>query len=338
MAKVIYKMEMHEARVLLAELMEELKYTWRNVIKHRKLMVCAVPRGGTCALYVAMAEAEDPWLWMGVTTEPGTADVIVDDIIDTGATRRSYEGYKKPFVSMLDMTTDQTLEHRDKRSAYSRQLKGKWVQFPWESDRDLPIAEPTGVPTAAHEVQAQARWAVRRLLELLGEDPEREGLVDTPDRVWRMLQEVTSGRAVDVDVLLERTFPCKHDEMIVLRGIEFSSTCEHHLMPFVGTATVGYIPDAGGEGRVLGLSKLARVVDAFARRLQLQEQLTDQIATAIDGALKPLGVGVVLRAHHGCMGCRGVRKPGAEMVTSRLIGKVREGAVRGEFLALAGIR
>jgi len=338
MAKVVYRMKIQEARCLADEMMEELRHIRRHQIKHRALSVFAIPRGGQCALYVGMAVTDKHGNWMHVTTEPGTADVFVDDIVDTGATRKSYAGWGKPFVSMLDMTADPVEILRGVRFAASNKMRHKWVHFPWESERDLPVSEPTGVPTAAHEVQAQARWAVRRLLELLGEDVEREGLVDTPDRVWRMLQEVTSGRGVDVDVLLSKTFPCKHDEMVVLRGIEFASTCEHHLMPFTGTATVGYIPSTEEGGRVLGLSKLARVVDAFSRRLQIQEQLTDQIATAIQGALKPLGVGVVLRAHHGCMGCRGVRKPGAEMVTSRLIGKVREGVVRGEFLALAGIR
>lgn len=178
-----------------------------------------------------------------------------------------------------------------------------------------------------------AERAVRVLLAELGEDVDRPGLRDTPARVVRALREMTSGGAVDPAELLGTVFPDAFDEMVVVRAVEFTSLCEHHLLAFTGTATVGYIPNGSG---VVGLSKLARLVECYARRLQVQERMTQQIAEAIDKHLQPLGVGVVVRARHSCMGCRGVRKPGAEMVTSSLLGAMRdEPQTRAEFLTLA---
>lgn len=174
--------------------------------------------------------------------------------------------------------------------------------------------------------------AVRTLLSVLGEDPEREGLVKTPERVVRALREMTSGYHVDVEALLKTTFTEPADQMVVVTGIRVVSMCEHHMLPFTGTAVVGYIPD----GRVVGLSKLPRVVDAFARRLQVQERLTEQVADAINQHLRPKGVGVVIRAHHACMGIRGAMQPTAMMTTSALRGVILEKAeARAEFLALA---
>lgn len=176
--------------------------------------------------------------------------------------------------------------------------------------------------------------AVQTLLYWVGEDPTREGLRDTPSRVLRSLAELTQGYSVDPALVLERTFPDEYDEMVVLRGVSFTSLCEHHLLPFVGTATVGYVP-APGAG-VVGLSKLARLVSCFAQRLQVQERMTVQIADALEKHLTPLGSGVLVEAHHSCMGCRGVRQPGATMVTSSLRGAMRdEPETRAEFLNLA---
>lgn len=176
--------------------------------------------------------------------------------------------------------------------------------------------------------------AVRVLLDELGEDVDRPGLADTPARVVRALRELTSGHDVDPAELLAVTFPDEYDEMVLVRGVDFTSLCEHHLLTFTGTATVAYIPTPGRG--VVGLSKLARLVDCYARRLQVQERMTQQIALAIDKHLQPVGVGVVVRARHSCMGCRGVRKPGAEMVTSALLGAMRdEPQTRAEFLTLA---
>jgi len=176
--------------------------------------------------------------------------------------------------------------------------------------------------------------AVQTLLLYVGEDPARAGLRDTPSRVLRSLAELTQGYQLDPREILERTFPDEYDEMVVLRGVTFTSLCEHHMLPFVGVASVGYVP-APGAG-VVGLSKLARLVACFAQRLQVQERMTTQIADALEECLTPLGSGVLVEAHHSCMGCRGVRQPGALMVTSSLRGAMRdEPETRAEFLHLA---
>jgi GTP cyclohydrolase I len=177
---------------------------------------------------------------------------------------------------------------------------------------------------------ASAEKAVATLLRFIGEDPSRDGLADTPARVVKAWREMTSGYDDDPAEILSRTFDETSDEMIVLRGISFYSTCEHHMLPFYGTAAVGYLP-----GRVVGISKLARLVNCFARRLQIQERMTRQIAEAIETHLEAKGVGVVLRAHHLCMGCRGVRQEETEMVTSSMLGKLRrDPSTRSEFLGL----
>lgn len=181
---------------------------------------------------------------------------------------------------------------------------------------------------------SDAEAGVRALLRYIGEDPERPGLIDTPSRVVRALAEMTYGMTQDPATVLARVFPDTYDEMVVVRGVEFTSMCEHHMLTFTGTVTVAYVPKVGNG--VVGLSKLARLVDVYARRLQVQERLTMQIADAIQDHLDPSGVGVVVAAKHSCMGCRGVRKPGADMVTSALLGTLRSNAAqRAEFLALA---
>jgi GTP cyclohydrolase I len=173
--------------------------------------------------------------------------------------------------------------------------------------------------------------AITTLLRYIGEDPSRDGLRDAPTRVARAWREMTRGYEDDPAEILARTFEESSDEMIVLRGISFYSTCEHHLLPFYGTATVGYLP-----GKVVGISKLARLVECFARRLQIQERMTRQIAEAIETHLDARGVGVILRAHHLCMGCRGVRQEETEMVTSSMLGTLRSDATsRSEFLCNA---
>lgn len=178
-----------------------------------------------------------------------------------------------------------------------------------------------------------AEGAVRRLLWHIGEDPTRDGLAKTPGRVVRALAELTAGYSIDTDALMATTFAVNVDQLIVVSGIRLVSLCEHHLLPFTGTAVVGYLP-AGG--RVVGMSKIARLVDAFARRLQVQERLTEQIADTIQGQLQPLGVGVVIRAHHSCMGLRGPVQPNAMMTTSALRGALLDKAeARAEFLDLA---
>ncbi|WP_029877410.1 GTP cyclohydrolase I FolE [Xanthobacter sp. 126] len=183
--------------------------------------------------------------------------------------------------------------------------------------------------------RAEAEAAVRVLIEWAGDDPERKGLVDTPARVARAYKEFFSGYGFDPLDLLARTFEetNDYDDMIVLRDMRFESHCEHHMVPIIGKAHVAYLP----TGRVVGISKLARVVEVYAKRLQIQETLTSQVAAAIDQVLRPRGVAVVVEAAHICMTTRGIRKPGVTMVTRRLLGAFRTDAVlRGEFLASIG--
>ncbi|WP_081858069.1 GTP cyclohydrolase I FolE [Thiomonas sp. FB-Cd] len=179
----------------------------------------------------------------------------------------------------------------------------------------------------------QAEDAIRTLLRWAGDDPAREGLGDTPRRVAKAYREWFAGYAQDPTAFLARTFKevAGYDEIIVLRNIEFESHCEHHLAPIIGRAHVGYLP----RSRVVGISKLARVVDAYARRLQVQEKMTAQIAQCIHDTLQPLGVGVVIEAVHECMTTRGVHKRGVSMVTSTLLGAFREDhRTRDEFMRL----
>lgn len=181
----------------------------------------------------------------------------------------------------------------------------------------------------------EALRAVETLLRWAGDDPNREGLLGTPDRVVRSYDEFFGGYATDPDELLQRTFEEVegYDEIVLLRDINFVSHCEHHMAPIVGRAHVAYMPD----NRVVGISKLARVVEAYARRLQIQEKMTAQVANTINDVLKPKGVAVVIEAAHQCMTTRGVNKSGVTMVTSRMLGLFRSNAsTRREFLALVG--
>jgi GTP cyclohydrolase IA len=164
--------------------------------------------------------------------------------------------------------------------------------------------------------------AVREILAAIGEDPDRDGLQDTPARVARMYDEIFAGLAEDADAHLKVTFEADHDEMVMVRDIALVSVCEHHLVPFVGKAHVAYIPNE--DGRITGLSKLARLVDAYAKRPQVQERLTSQVADEIEKALRPRGVLVVIEAEHMCMSMRGVRKPGSTTVTSAVRGLFRD--------------
>ncbi len=181
--------------------------------------------------------------------------------------------------------------------------------------------------------QAEAESAIRTLLLWAGEDPDREGLRDTPSRVARAYGEFFRGYAEDPVSILARTFEEieGYDEMVVLRDIRVESHCEHHMVPILGRAHVAYLPNT----RVVGISKLARVVDAYAHRFQIQEKLTAQIANTINDVLQPRGVAVVIEANHQCMSTRGVHKPGASMITSRMLGAFRDDpSTRREFLAM----
>lgn len=179
---------------------------------------------------------------------------------------------------------------------------------------------------------SEGEHAVAALLRLIGEDPQRDGLRETPSRVVKALLEMTGGYDESPAEILSKTFAEHSDELIILRGIDFHSICEHHLLPFQGVAHVGYLP-----GRVVGISKLARLVHCFARRLQIQERLTQQVAHAVETHLEARGVGVIVTAHHLCMGCRGVKLPATQLVTSAMLGTLRNHAeTRSEFLRLCG--
>lgn len=235
--------------------------------------------------------------------------LVVDDLVDTGTTLQRYadDGYhtdalfRKPW-SPADLAID-AIE------------ADAWLRFPWES---------TEGPEAN----------VTRLLQFIGEDPTREGLLDTPRRVLKAWREMTSGTNEDPAAALGTTFDADgFDEMVIVRDLPFSSLCEHHVLPFTGTATLAYIPQPGG--RIVGLSKLPRLVSVYARRLQVQERMTRQIADTMNEVLRPVGVGVIIRGHHTCMSNRGIRSTG-EMVTSVLLGLLKEDPrARAEFMALA---
>jgi GTP cyclohydrolase I len=195
-----------------------------------------------------------------------------------------------------------------------------------------PLATPSATGRPSVE---EAEAAVRTLLRYAGDDPAREGLRDTPSRVVRAYDEFFAGYATDPVEFLARTFEevDGYDEMVVLRDIRFESHCEHHMAPIIGKAHVAYLPDR----RVVGISKLARLVEAYAKRLQIQEKMTAQIANTLDEVLKPRGVAVVIEAAHQCMTTRGIHKPGVTMVTSRMIGVFRDNmSTRREFLAIIG--
>jgi GTP cyclohydrolase IA len=181
--------------------------------------------------------------------------------------------------------------------------------------------------------RAEVEAAIRTIIRWTGEDPDRDGLHETPARVTKALEEYFQGYNQDPEQILKKTFEEieGYDEMITLRGIPFESHCEHHMAPIIGRAWVSYVP----TGRVVGISKLARVVDAYAKRLQIQEKMTAQIANTIEHVLKPQGVAVVIKATHHCMTTRGVHKHGVDMVTSRMLGCFKDNAAtRQEFLAM----
>jgi len=272
--------------------------------------VFGIPKGG-----VPVAIEVAHLFGIEVLAQPCPGCLIVDDIVDSGATlerfRIEWEGQGCTVDALLRKA------HSPKHLAKGAKEISQWVHFWWEEDSGNP------------------EDAVVRLLEYIGENPTRDGLLETPQRVVRAWKEMCCGYGVDPSIALSKTFEQDCDEMIVLRNIQFYSTCEHHMLPFSGVAHVAYL----SQGRVVGISKIARTVECFARRLQIQERLTTQITEAIQKALNPLGVGCVIEAQHLCMGCRGIRNPSSRMVTSSLLGQFKENALaRQEFLSLCGQR
>jgi GTP cyclohydrolase I len=263
--------------------------------------VYGVPTGGAP---VAVLVAE--MMGLALADRPGPDVLIVDDLIDTGRTLLHYldQGldvdalYRKPW-SPPDICPE-----AEERNA--------WLRFPWEREEGAPVD------------------AVLRLLQFIGEDPTRDGLLDTPRRVVKSLTELTGGYRDDVEAILSTTFDVAYgNEMVVVSRVPFSSLCEHHMLPFTGFATVGYVP----SGRVVGLSKLARLVDAYARRLQVQERMTMDIAEALVTYLDPVATGVIVEGTHSCMSMRGIKKA-ATFTTSSFRGTLEtDVALRAEFSA-----
>lgn len=279
--------------------------------KHKVRKIYPIPRGGIPAAYaIQAAYQENGGYPLTIVANPKDADAFVDDIIDSGATMEQwcdkYPG--KPFYALVDRTEDpQTTPHG-------------WVIFPWEAK-----------PGQGKEVDFA--HTITRLLQQIGEDPNREGLLETPARVAKAWDFWCGGyeeSAEDIFKVFEDGAE-NYDEMVIVKDIPFYSHCEHHMAAIFGTATIGYIPN----GKIVGLSKLSRLLDMYSRRLQVQERLTNQIADAIEEHLGPLGVGVVIKARHLCMESRGICKQGHHTITSSLRGVMKEqDNTRAEFMSL----
>lgn len=278
--------------------------------------VFPIPRGGVPVAYLLVGVMP-----IEIVDSPEMADFIVDDIVDSGATaNRIMLALDKP-IPLWALFRRPTiyppkLDPRFSGFVDAVNITDSWVVFPWEDQS----------ASGADDI-------VIRLLQFIGEDPNREGLRETPARVIKAWKEWTSGYSEDPASVM-KTFEdgaAKVDEMIIIRDIPFWSHCEHHLAPFFGVAHIGYVP----KGRIVGLSKLARLVDIFARRLQVQERLTNQIADALIEGLAPLGAGVVIEARHMCMESRGVKRTGSLTVTSAMRGAMlTKPEARAEFFAI----
>jgi len=288
-------------KLLWGDVQEDVRRLADRLPRHIT-QVYGVPTGGSV---VAVMLAERSMLHL-YTEPPENTDacIVVDDLEDSGATL-------KPFAQ-AGFAVEALYRKKDVPSSLvpsAPQVEG-WIHFPWEHE---------GAPTDA----------VTRLLQYIGEDVHRDGLIDTPSRVTRALKEMTCGYAMDPQEILRKAFRVGYDELIVEKNIKFCSLCEHHMLPFSGRCTIGYIP----KGKVIGASKLARLVECYARRLQLQERMTQQIAQAIEKHAECRGVGVVVSAHHMCMGGRGVEQDESLFETSCLLGVLRSDAsARQEFL------
>lgn len=272
-----------------------------RVPKNRTLTAYPIPRGGIFAVQALCRIVPT----LVITDNPSKADFFIDDIIDSGKTRTAYSTRYplKPFFVLVDKQRNQITD---------------WVSFPWERMSNEQGPEEN----------------IRRIIQHIGDDPNREGLKETPARVVKSYQELFSGYQYKTDEDIEQVLKVFEegacDEMVILKNIPFFSHCEHHFLGFSGRAHVSYLPD----GRIIGLSKLARIVDIFARRLQIQERLTTQVTQTLDRFLIPKGSACLIESSHSCMECRGVRKNGSTMVTSSLTGDFRKPEVRAEFFSL----
>lgn len=286
---------------------------FQDSCKFSEVNIYGVPKGGIPVAYQVVNflnlyfNAHEMNCVASVTFVLQHAQIVVDDLVDSGKTREKYQDFVDDgdFYALIDKKEDGLL--------------GTWVTFPWETEEksdnsalDIPL----------------------RFLQYIGENPSREGLLDTPKRVVKSWDFLFSGYSANVKELFRKFENPGCDEMVILDNIEFYSTCEHHLLPFYGKCHVGYIPDK----KVIGVSKIARLVDVFSRRLQIQENLTKQIADTLQEELQPIGVGVITIAQHFCMTSRGVQKQNSLMKTSSITGAFRKPEVRAEFLKLISLR
>jgi GTP cyclohydrolase I len=290
-------------QIAINSMLDEMVDTVRQIY-NKNIRIFGVPRGGIPVAHMLATR----WTFgtATVTYRATDADLIVDDICDSGATRDRYAATGLPFLTLFD-------KQRDIR------WKDQWLIMPWE--------------VGEQDKDESATDIVTRLFEYIGEDPTREGLKETPARFLKAWKEWSSGYGQNpTDVL--KTFVDGSegvDEMVVVKDLPFYSHCEHHLAPFFGTATIGYLPNK----RIVGLSKFARLLQIYSRRLQVQERLTCQIADAINNTLNPLGCGVIVRARHLCMESRGICQQGHYTVTSALRGVFKEeDSARSEFLGM----
>jgi len=268
----------------------------------REIRAYPIPRGGILAAQAVQAAKAIPrQIRVIIVEELEDADCFIDDILDSGATKEKYQKRRNlPFYVLVN-----------------KQIEGMlWWEFPWER--------------MVGEMGPEEN--IRRLIEFIGDDLNREGLRETPQRVIRSYLKLFEGYQQDVEKNVKFFEDDSCDEMVILRDVEFFSTCEHHMLPFFGKAHIAYVPD----GRVIGASKLVRVLEVFSRRLQIQERICEQVTRALDETLKPKGSACVLEAQHFCMTSRGVQKQCTVMVTSSLTGVFREkgNEARSEFLSM----
>ncbi len=271
--------------------------------------VYGIPTGGFFVAQELARQSEGSLTWIIESPSDPKKVWVVDDLVDSGATLRGWveDGF---IVDALYRKSTSP-----KHIAVDATTLDGWIKFPWEHD-----SSPTD--------------AVTRLIEWVGEDPSREGLLDTPKRVTKAFKELCCGYDQDPKAILSKQFTVEHDELVVIKDIQYDSLCEHHMLPFFGTCAVGYIP----KGKVVGASKIPRVINCFARRLQVQERLTDQIAKAIYNYVPCRGVGVIMTGQHMCMSSRGVEQKMSAMRTSSLLGVFRDDVMlRAEFISLCGL-
>jgi GTP cyclohydrolase I len=297
----------------------KIEWTWKNVenastkvaneiisyhLDNNKslFLVYGVPRGGIISALQVVEKIKKyrPDINIELTNGAEQADFFIDDIIDSGKTEEYFTStYKKPFFALYDKTGKSST----------------WISFPWEQ-----VIEEKGVEDN-----------ILRILQYVGEDPTREGLVETPKRVVNSYETLYGGYHQNPEDILKTFNDDSCDEMVLLKDIEFYSTCEHHMLPFFGKAHIAYLPD----GKVIGVSKLARLLEIFARRLQIQERLCQDITSTLDKILKPIGAACIIEAQHFCMTSRGVQKQKSAMITSSLTGKFRDDKIaRYELLNL----